>query len=201
MNVQPPLVWLVILGVGVVGALIMLALIAILAWYVFRRKPPPPPAEPPDRSIDVSSLVASDAPADVPQLEYYGCPVRLAILVLAPVGRDGAIPDKEQLPELLEQFVPHFLQVVAAHRPLLNFWPAQFSTAGFTNSFFAKAALPGDRGKGTPWCAVAGRFTALGRQYLAGIVCCGGSATGLGQLVIEQEGQWHDVLRVKQLAG
>jgi len=44
---------------------------------------------------------------------------------------------------------------------------------------------------------MAGRFTALGRQYLAGVVCCGDTATGLGQLVIEQEGQWCDVLRVK----
>lgn len=88
--------------------------------------------------------------------------------------------------------------MVAAHQPQLHFWPAQVSAVGFSNSFYGKVALPGDRGKGTPWCGIAGRFTALGWQYLAGLVCCGDNATGLGQLVIEQEGQWHDVLRVKQ---
>jgi len=197
MDVQPPLIWLVMLGVGAVCLLVVLVLLAIAAWFAFRRKPGPPPPKPLDRSIDLSTLDPSGAPADVPQLEYYGCPVRLAVLVLAPVGRDGSIPDKEQLPELLEQFVPHLLQVVAAHQPLLHFWPAQYSVVGFTNSFFVNVALPGNRGKGSPWCGVAGRFTALGRQYLAGIVCCGDDATGLGQLVIEQEQQWRDVLRVK----
>jgi len=197
MDVQPPFFWFVILAVGAVFLLIMLALIVIVLWFAFRRKPAPPPAKPLDRSIDVSALDASGAPADVPQLEYYGCPVRLAILILAPVGRDGSIPEKEQLPELFEQFVPHFLQVVAAHQPLLHFWPAQISTVGFTNSFFSNVPLPSDRGKGTPWCGMAGRFTALGGHYLAGIVCCGDEATGLGQMVIEQEGQWRDVLRVK----
>ncbi|MDP6467123.1 MAG: hypothetical protein QF918_05270 [Pirellulaceae bacterium] len=197
MDVQPPLVWFVILGVGVLFLLFMLALIVMVLWLAFRRKPVPPPAKSLDRSIDVATLDASGAPAGLPQLEYYGCPVRLAVLILAPVGRDGSIPEKEQLPELFEQFVPHFLQVVAAHRPLLHFWPAQVSTAGFANSFFGNVALPGNRGKGTPWCAMAGRFTALGGQYLAGIVCCGNEASGLGQLAIEQEGQWRDVLRVK----
>jgi hypothetical protein len=173
-----------------------MALFGTVLWFVFRRKPARLPAKPADPSIDVSQFDAVGAPADPPQLEYYGCPVRLAILVVAPVGR-GSIPEREQLPELFDQFVPQFLQVVAEHQPLLQFWPGQISAVGFTNSFFGKVALPGDRGKGTPWCAMAGRFTALGRQYLAGIVCCGDTATGLGQLVIEQEGQWCDVLRVK----
>ena len=197
MELPLPVDSIVILAVGVVLLLIMVALIVTVLWFVFRRKPARLPPKPPDRSISVATLNASGAPADVAQLEYYGCPVRLAILIVAPVGRAGSIPEKELLPELFEQFVPQFLQVVAAHQPQLQFWPAQISSAGFTNSFFGKIALPGDRGKGTPWCALAGRFTAMGGHYLAGIVCCGDDATGLGQLVIEQEAQWRDVLRVK----
>ena len=189
----------VIMVVACIAVLLFIvALGVIVLWFVFRRKPARLPAPPPDPPINVATLDASGAPADVTQLEYYGCPVRLAVLVVAPVGRAGSIPEKELLPELFEQFVPQFLQVVAAHQPQLQFWPPQISSAGFANSFFGKVALPGDRGKGTPWCALAGRFTAMGGHYLAGIVCCGDEgATGLGQLVIEQEGQWRDVLRVK----
>jgi len=182
---------------GAVLLLIMVALIVIVLRFVFRRKPARLPAKPPEPSINVATLDASGAPENAPRLEYYGCAVRLAVLVVAPVGRAGSIPQKELLPELFEQFVPQFLQVVAAHQPQLHFWPPQISSAGFANAFFGKIALPGDRGKGTPWCAMAGRFTAMGGHYLAGIVCCGDDASGLGQMVIEQEGQWRDVLRVK----
>jgi hypothetical protein len=195
MELPLPFDSLLVLAVGVVFLLILVAVTGF--WIVLRRKPVRLPPKPPDRSINVATFDASGAAADQPQLEYYGCPVRLAVLIVAPVGRAGSIPEKELLPELFEQFVPQFLQVVAAHQPQLQFWPAQISVAGFTNSFFGKIALPGDRGKGTPWCALAGRFTAMGGHYLAGIVCCGDNASGLGQLVIEQEGQWRDVLRVK----
>ena len=197
MDILPQIDWLLIVAVGVVAMLILFAMLAVGVWFLFGRKPEPPPPKAVDRSIQVAGLDPSDAPTDVPQLEYYGCPVRLAILVVAPVGRGGKIPDKELLPELFDQLVPHFLQVVAGHRPQLHFWPPQVSAAGFTNSFFGKAALPGDRGKGTPWCGIAGRFSAFGQQYLAGLICCGAGATGLGQLVIENELQWPDVLRVK----
>ncbi len=198
MQVQPPITWMLLFGGVALAVLIAFAVISIaIAWLVFRRKPDPAPEKTWERLIDLTALEARGAPADGPRLEYYGCPVRLAVLVLAPVGRDGSIPEKEQLPELLEQFVPQFLQVVAAHQPLLQFWPAQVSAVGFTNAFFSNVALPGDRGKGTPWCGIAGRFMALGKPYLAGIICCDDNATGLGQLILEHEGQWRDVLRVK----
>lgn len=198
MDVQPPLIWLVIVGLGAACVLLFPCLLAWGLWRAFRRKPESTPARVSKRVIDVAALDASGAPDSGPQLEYYGCPVRLAILVLAPVGRDGVPLKKEQLPGLLDQFVPQFLSVVASHQPQLYFWPGQVSAAGFSNAFFGQFVFPGERGKGTPWCGLTGRFAAQGGHYLAGLVCCGETALGLGQLVIEQEGQWHDVLRVKK---
>ncbi len=198
MNVQPPLTWMVVVGVGVVALLIVFAVISVaIAWWVFRPRPEPIRVKPVVPSFDLTSLDVAAVPASAPRLEYYGCPVRLVMLVLAPVGRDGEIPDKDQLPELLEHIVPLFVQVVGTHEPEVQFWPAQVSTAGFSNAFFGSVAMPGDRGKGTPWCGLAGRFDAFGKHYLAGLVCYGDDARGLGQLVIEQEGLWRDVLRVK----
>jgi len=199
MEAQPTLAWSLIVAVvvGFVCLLTLLTLVALVVWLMVRRKPQPVSIKKIDRTIDVSALNLSALANGAPQLEYYGCQVRLAILVLAPVGRDGSIPEEAQLPELLQQFVPNFLQVVVSHQPELHFWPAQVSQAGFSNAFFGRIPLPGNQGKGTPWCGIAGRFTALDQPYLAGIICHGENATGLGQLVIEHEGKWRDVLRVK----
>jgi hypothetical protein len=57
--------------------------------------------------------------------------------------------------------------------------------------------LPGDRGKGTAWCSLAGKFRAAGQVFLAGLVACAAKPNGLGQFVIQHEGQWNDVLRIK----
>ena len=61
----------------------------------------------------------------------------------------------------------------------------------------ADAGLPGDGGRGTPWCAVAGRFEAGGRKLLAGLVCRAASGNGLGQFVVQHQGQWLDTVRVQ----
>jgi len=148
-------------------------------------------------SIDVESLEATGPNPSGPRLEIYGTPVRVAVVVLAPVGRDSEMPRHEEVPRILEQLIPRLSGVTEFQSPDVHIWPEQLSSQGFTNSFFNNVALPGERGKGTPWCSVAGKFTAAARQYLIGLVCCGEQENGLAQLVIEHEGRWNDVLRVK----
>ena len=179
------------------AAVIVLLMLAVVVWMLLRCRPRPPEPGTLDLSIDVSSLPMTGPPAEGPRLEFYGTPVRLAAVVIAPVGRVGTIPSREQIPNVLEQLLPSLLAVVSSHQPVMRLWPSQLSSQGFTNAFFNKASLPGDRGKGTPWCSAAGKFTAFGKQYLAGLVCCSDQANGLSQLVIEHEGQWNDVLRVR----
>jgi hypothetical protein len=129
-------------------------------------------------------------------LEFYGTPVRLAVLVLAPAGRNNATPTDAELPELIDSLVPGLWAVVQTHGPLVRCWPFQLSTQGFTHSFFNHVRLPGDRGKGTPWSAVAGRFEVGDRQLLAGLVCVADRPNSLSQMTVAHVGQWLDVLRV-----
>jgi hypothetical protein len=129
------------------------------------------------------------------RLELYGTPVRLAVAVIAPVGREGTMPPDDQLPELFQQLIPEFDRVVASHQPVVKFWPSQLSSQGFTHAFASQVVLPGDHGKGTPWCSITGKFTAHGEQYLAGLVCCGEKAAALGHITVEHEGRWNDILR------
>jgi hypothetical protein len=57
--------------------------------------------------------------------------------------------------------------------------------------------LPGERGKGTPWCSAAGRFDAGNQQLLAGILCAADKPNSLSQVTIANVGQWLEVVRVK----
>ena len=184
------------LGGAVCAAAFLLLIFGVVIAIVRRRGRRQEPAAP-DLRVDVSKLPAQGPPVEGPRLEFYGIPVRLAVLVLAPAGRGSCVPDGRSFEQALDSLLPGLVEVVKVHRPLVRGWPFQLSTQGFVHSFFGNVALPGDHGKGTPWCAAAGRFQAGDQQLLAGLVCVADKPNALSQVTIQQLGQWLDVLRVK----
>ena len=183
-------IWLAVGGIGF-GALLL-----FVFWYWLRRSRRPQLLPTPEILIDVSSLDRSGPPADAPRLEFYGTAVRLAVVVVAPGGRDGELPPAELLPGLMERLIPNMTTVIAAHQPMICRWPAQLSSQGFAQSFFNQVALPGSRGKGTPWCSITGKLKVGERSFLIGLVLCANTINSLSQLVVQHEGQWHDILRI-----
>jgi hypothetical protein len=182
--------------------LVGLGILAIgVAWWLLGRWLRRPKAGGVDHltleSVDVSSLADHGPPDGAEGLTFYHVPVRLALLVLAPVGRDGQLPPSDQLPELVDQLVPGLMGVLRRDQPEFRRWPAQLSSEGFTKAFFSHLRLPGDRGKGTPWCSIAGKFETDQTQYLAGLVCRAAAGNSLSQVAIQHAGQWLDVLRVR----
>ena len=123
--------------------------------------------------------------------------MRLALLVLAPVGREGKIPESAQLPLVVDAIVPNLMQVLNDHQPKFDRWPPQLSSQGFSQVFFNNSPLPGDGGKNTRWCALAGRFDTSSGPFLAGLVCVAPNPNAIGQVSISQPGQWLDIVRVK----
>ena len=182
----------VVAAIVVVGAL----------WVVWRgehgltahfgrpRSAPTPHAA--EKSLD--QLAPSGPPEMGPSLAIYHVPVRLAVLVVAPVGRGSALPSRERLPHIIDQIVPGLAAVVTAHGTRVILWPPQLSTQGFARALFTDMPLPGNRGKGTPWCAAAGRFTADGQAFLAGTILRAASANNLSQTTLERETQWLEML-------
>lgn len=193
-----------LLLLAIVAALLTVlasALIAV-AWLLLRRVKSPPVAEEDidERAIDVATLDASPPADSGPLLEVYGTPVRVAIVVVAPPGRGGTVPPKKELPALAEFLLPNLGEVLIAHQPRYVRWPPQLSSQGFVQSFFNKLSLPGDHGKGTEWCSLAGKFEAHGQLYLVGLLCCAAAPNGLGEITVEHPGQWLQILRAKVAA-
>ena len=173
----------------------MVALLVVV--FLVRRRRSPPVVQQVDLTVSLSDLDVDPLLQGGTQLTFYGVPVRLAVLVLAPAGRGAALPEDSQLPGIIDQLVPGMMAVLNEHRPTFRRWPPQLSRHGFVQSFFQHVRLPGDHGKETPWCSVAGRFEAGGNKYLVGIVCHAGSSNNLSQVAVEHVGRWMDVLRVE----
>jgi hypothetical protein len=187
-----------VLWAGAVIAALLIAAVTIFIVRSGRRPRSLSDEEDSNLSIDLLALPADGPPAAWPQLEFYGVPVRLAILVLAPAGRLASIPPKEKLRGTVESLLPGLAQVLDRHQPIFRRWPEQMSTQGFAQAFFNKMKLPGQAGMKTPWCSVAGKFDDGDQQLLAGIVCCADSPNALSTVVVEHVGQWRDVLRVRR---
>jgi hypothetical protein len=192
---DPELQRLLIPAAGVLLALVAMA-VALRMWTRLRRRRPV--GEPQSLEINVAALGDAGPPAGGPALSVHHVPVRLALLVLAPVGRGSELPRASELPQLLDNAVPGLGRLLGPHGTRIKLWPPQLSTHGFAAALFANVRLPGDRGKGTPWCSIAGKFMARERGYLAGLVLRAAAPNSLGQLTLERDTDWLDALRITE---
>ena len=145
--------------------------------------------------VDCNALSSAPPAKDRIRAEVYNVPVRIAAVVIAPAGRDTKLP--ADIPKLLDQLAPGLGTVCEKDRPSIVRWPPQLSTQGFARAFFMNAPLPGDQGKGTPWCGVAGRLEERDVSALIGLVLHAAAPNSLGQVVVERATQWLDVLRIR----
>ena len=180
--------WLVALG-GLVAVWIV--------WRLLRRRKKIRPRLAPDLTVDIAALGENGPPLGRPVLEFYNLPVRLAAVVLAPVGRSGNCRRTGNSPHISMPSCPGLDQVVRRHKPLVRRWPHQVSSRGFAHLFFGNARLPGASGKGTPWSSVAGVFRIEDQPVMAGLVLCATRPNSLGQTTIASEHQWLGCLRVR----
>ncbi len=187
----------VLVAIGL-GALVFVLLVFIV-MVVRRRKPAVHPS-PDVPAIDVLQLGSHGPPTGGTQLECYGAPVRIAALVVAPMGTGGGFPNLDQLPTILDRIVPGMGEILVRDQPLIRVWPPQLSPGGFSNSFFGKARLPGERGQGTPWCSVSGKYLDGKIRLLLGVVLCATTANSLGEFTVDQPTQWMDLLRIRRNA-
>jgi hypothetical protein len=185
-------------GIYVILGGLALLILLIVVWRFIRRRGKAEKPLPPELRIELAKLNNEGPPADLPALEFYNLPMRLAGIVLAPVGRLRELPPPEELRAAFESVLPGLERVVKLHQPLVRCWPYQVSTRGFANAFFSNIRLPGTAGKGTAWSAVAGIFKHDGVPVMIGLVLRAASPNSIGQIVVNTEHEWLGCLRVRQ---
>ena len=180
-----------------VFALAMLVIV-VVALNIWRSRQKTGSSQQLDLTIDLAKLGVVAPSAGTSRLEVYGTPVCLRVVVIAPAGRHQSSLHHDDIPILLNQFMPGLLDIFQSHQPLCRCWPAQLSSQGFAQSFLNHVSLPGNRGKGTPWTSIVGKFHVSEQVFLIGLACCSDTSNSLSQFIVEHEGQWFDTLRIRQ---
>jgi hypothetical protein len=187
--------WLVLGAAGLLALLLAWSLLRRLLRALFGRRPAR------ERDWDrefAEDLSACPLPRHGPgerRLSIYNLPVRLRLVVVAPVGADAEV-DATAVEKLLDRVVPGLGDVARHDRPRIRVWPPQLSQTGFSSAFHRRTRKPEADGDPSPWVLVAGRAD-VGRQaVLLGLGLWAGEPNMLGRKSLEPH-QWLDVLRVR----
>ena len=147
--------------------------------------------------FDVATIPWSSDPLTASRLTVYHMPARVGLVVIAPLGRDTRRPTVTEVSALLDQIVPGLAEVVTGDQSAVRVWPRQLSGKGFAHSLARHVRLPGEHGRGSPWCLVTGRASLENEPFGIGIALRTASPNSLSLVNLESDHQWLDVLRVK----
>lgn len=182
--------WVII---GVVAALVLLGLFnsALKRWRRGRDQlsdqelledmamyPPAPP------------LGAAERP-----LVLYGLPVRVRLIVLGPLGKEGSKLEENDIGPILERMVPGLKGRLQADLPRVRLWPRQLSHNGFVSAFRRNTQLPKDAERAQRWVLVIGKVVRNGKPIAVGLALQSSEANTLGPVTLQHAHQWMEVLR------
>lgn len=174
---------------SVVGVVLLLLLLLIL-WL---RRGRPAPVDP--EAGLVENLADYPPAGPGPQrLFVHGRPVRLRLVVLAPLGK-RSLPSDGAVEPLLEQVVHGLGDIARQDRPRLRVWPAQLSQHGFAPTFFRLTHRPEPAGKPSPWILAAGPIRAGGQQFLLGLALYADTSISQETMML-QANKWIEIFRV-----
>ncbi|MGH7168842.1 MAG: hypothetical protein ACRELG_01000 [Gemmataceae bacterium] len=174
---------------SVVGGALLLLLLLIL-WLRRGRRP----SVDPEAGL-IENLGEYPAAGPGPRrLLLHGDPVRLRLVVLAPMGK-RSLPANGAVEPLLDQVLRGLGDIARQDRPRIRLWPPQLSSQGFAPTFFRLSRRPEQAGKPSPWMLAAGPVRAGGQQFLLGLALCADGPTDLGNLSL-QANEWSAVFGV-----
>ena len=142
-------------GVGVVFVLI------VLVWLRGGK-----PAGGTEHGLEetLASLPAPPGGARNYSLKVNNAPVRLRLVVIAPMGKKTV----GKVDAALEEIFAGLGEVSMDDKPRVRIWPAQLSAKGFANVFFRNTVSPDAEGRPSRWILLAGPARAGGMPVLMG---------------------------------
>ena len=176
-------------------ALFVLVVLVFLTRRVAKlfRKPKDVSLVDPLRVVDLSSEpLGRNGRTD---LKVHNLPVRLGVVVLAPLGRLD-LPDDEEIPTILDGLVPGLGKFVADDTPIVRTWPNQVSVGGFANNLALHMQVGGQDLTETPWCLVAGKTRRPDGLLLVTLALAAEASNRLGVVRLDDESEWMQAIQV-----
>ena len=179
---------------GVAAGVLVLLVIAVLVLRGRRRK-----RVDPEEGLE-EDLAAYPPPPGKPgprRLTVHGRPVRLRLVVVAPVGRQ-AIAEGGAVEALLDEVLRGLGGAARQDRPRVRVWPPQLSQQGFAPTFFRRTHCPDRPGKPSHWLLAAGPARAGGRPVLLGLALYGDDPAPMEQATLS-EAEWDEALQFRNV--
>jgi hypothetical protein len=177
-------------GAIAVGVLVVLLIILV----ALRRKP--------DKGHDPEAGMQEDLaafpeppPAGKRQVTFQGQPMRVRLVVVAPVGKQT---EEGDMVPVLDKVVRGLGTTAALDQPEVRNWPLGLSKAGFQPMFFRRVRRPGPRGAPSNWVLLAGEARAGARLVLLGLALWSEEPTTIGNVPVGQD-EWNELLRVEKV--
>ncbi len=177
---------------------LLVVLFVVRRFAAFSRQPRRKQPEPSPLDFDVQGIPAPSRDETESPLRAYHIPVKLGLVVIAPLGREVPMPLPAHIPDFLDQAIPGLGDVVRHGTAEVRIWPFQLSETGFIHNFSRHVKLPKDGVEASRWCLFAGRITAANRPYMLGLAACAVEPNNLNVVAIQSEHHWLDVLRIAQ---
>lgn len=164
--------------------------VLLLFFVLFRRR-----ARPVDTGVHGEYLADYPPPPPVGdcQLYYLNEPMRVRLVVLAPLGRRDLPEDVEGL---LDRSVRGLGQVLAQDKPAWRTWPAQLSWKGFLPTLTRYVQMPDRPEDPSAWQIVCGQIRLGGQMVAIGLVLLGDEAYHRQTRLLEAH-QWVEQCRVE----
>jgi hypothetical protein len=183
-----------IAGLVLVGliAVYLLARMAGGLWRLVAGHKPKPKVTYAERLVDLPPLPGNPGPR---RLTVEGMPVRVRLIVVAPVGKEQPV-DPHDLENLLDGVLVGLKGIVLEDRPRIRVWPPQLSKQGFAPTFHREIEKPEPEGRPSRWVLVAGPALAGRKPILLGLALWADSPNTLGRLTLDTT-RWGEVLRIQ----
>jgi hypothetical protein len=130
------------------------------------------------------------------RLTLHGLPVRIRLVVAAPLGHEGRYVHADQMERLLDQIVPGLSHFLNADKPRVVVWPTQLSAQGFAAAFRRNAQRPDPDKPLSRWVLVMGRGLVDRRPLVFGFAMLADKDNTLGRVELQHPHQWMEVLRL-----
>ena len=177
------------------GGVVALAVVVFLLKAVFGGKK----AHNPEGGLGENLKDYPPAPANTSsrRLTLNGMPVRVRLVIVAPVGKQHANIGPDDVPEILDELFRGMPAVLKADKPRIKVWPPQLSVAGFAPTFHRLIKSPEAPGVKSRWVLVAGATKVGGKPLLLGMALHAEESNKLGLMTLEGQ-DWVDSLRVER---
>jgi hypothetical protein len=185
--------WLI--GAGVLALLVVLVLLGLVR-RLFRRRGPTPLAES-GLLEDLATYPNPPALWGQRRLTLHGLPVRVRLVVAAPLGYEAGEVRPDQIEGVLDQVMPGLGQIIKSDKPRVRVWPTQLSYQGFIAAFRRNTQLPGGGGPVSRWVLLMGKGLIDRRPVALGLAFLADQDNTLARVTLEHPHQWMEVLRFK----